>query len=76
MDKQENKSNDKYCQFTCNIGDVLLSEYRILKELTKGGMNSTIYIAERLPEYVTKSNRNEQIAIKIINRDENIDDND
>ena len=57
-------------------GDIVLQQYKIVKKIDTGGMNSNIFLAEDInfnnQEYFSYKNKN--VAIKIIDRNNNISD--
>lgn len=57
-------------------GDIVLQQYKIIKKIDTGGMNSNIFLAEDInfndQEYFSYKNKN--VAIKIIDRNNNISD--
>jgi len=59
-------------------GEIVLGNYKIIKEINKGGMGSTIYLADDLNinERSFHAIKNKKVAIKLINRPEEFDDQD
>jgi serine/threonine protein kinase len=58
--------------------DLIAGHYRVIKKIGTGGMNSTIYLAQDIAIHEKEyfSLRNKYVAIKVINRDESITDDD
>jgi serine/threonine protein kinase len=61
-----------------HANDLVAGKYRILKKIGTGGMDSTIYLAQdsSIPDNEYFSSKNKYVAIKVINRDKNITDDD
>jgi serine/threonine protein kinase len=59
-------------------GDVVLGQYKIIKEIARGGMNSIIYLAEdtrvKSDDYFALENKN--VAVKIIAKNETVNESD
>ena len=74
MSNINEKQNIKQNGYRAN--DLVINRYRIVKRIAPGGMNSIVYLAEdtdaKEGEYF--SNKNKYVAIKVITRNEQIDD--
>ena len=70
----ENEIQQDKCE--TKTGDIILNQYKVLKQLGKGGMDSVIYLVEDITEEKTPtiSFNSRKYALKIINRDENTTD--
>ena len=69
----ENKTQQD--KFEIKIGDIVFNQYKVLKQLGKGGMDSVIYLVEDITEKTpSNSFNNKKYALKIIDRVENTTD--
>lgn len=69
----ENKTQQD--KFQIKIGDIVFNQYKVLKQLGKGGMDSVIYLVEDITEKTpSNSFNNKKYALKIIDRVENTTD--
>lgn len=69
----ENKT--QHDKFEIKIGDIVFNQYKVLKQLGKGGMDSVIYLVEDITEKTpSNSFNNKKYALKIIDRVENTTD--
>ena len=69
----ENKTQQD--KFEIKIGDIVINQYKVLKQLGKGGMDSVIYLVEDITEKTpSNSFNNKKYALKIIDRVENTTD--
>jgi serine/threonine protein kinase len=70
--------NKEYKLISFLPNDLVLDKYRIKSKIGDGGMNSSVYLAEDIQvndnEYFAIKNK--LVAIKVINRNASIEDND
>jgi hypothetical protein len=69
---------EKFTPLSFKPNDIVLTDYKIIKEIARGGMESVIYVAQDLKikgdDYV--SSKNKYVVVKVINRNDKIDDSD
>lgn len=57
------------------IDDLVFDQYKIIKQIAKGGMNSYIYLAEDI-KVKEENNPDRFVAIKVINRSQEMSEDD
>jgi serine/threonine protein kinase len=73
-----NENNIPIKKYEFHANELVINRYRVIKRIGIGGMNSIVYLAEdtQIKDGEYFSNKNKYVAIKVINRDDKMTDDD